>query len=256
MAYTSANISIQKLNIINKDGFLFLQDFSWELKKGKIYSLVGESGSGKTTFALSLFGILPKHATMEYQTYTILGKDWREWEKEGWNNLRGKSFVFIPQNPHVSFHPYRRIGPQILEFLKNKVNPNFTKEKVCNSWEEMGIHDPSQAYYQYPSSLSGGEKQRICISLANLCDADWVVADEPTSALDPIQEKRVIQFLLSTVYNKNCGLVFISHNLSLVSKIAEEVLVIQSGKIVEKNIKVSGVFQPWVSLYAKKLWEA
>lgn len=237
-------------------GASILDSLDWSLYPGKIYSLIGESGSGKTSFALSLFGILPENFGIEYESFRLFGTDWKEWKSRGFLPLRGQKIALIPQNPHLSFHPYRKMGAQVLEFYQY-TNPDMAKpHRIRESWENYGLRNPNSAYDSYPRSLSGGEKQRICIAMAALSGAQLLVADEPTTALDPIQEKKIVQYLQKAVASQNKTLLLVTHDLKLMQRIADEVLVIQSGKMVEKNTKGVNGFSRWESSYACELWRA
>lgn len=232
---------------------LILDDFHWEWEPGGVYGLIGESGSGKTTLGLSLFGILPPGGIVGYRSFTLLGRDYRAWEREKFSGLRGKRIGLIPQNPHLAFHPYRRLGDQVLEFYRWIFPPMADRGKILTSWEEFGLRSPESAFQSYPSQLSGGEKQRICIALVHHSPAECIIADEPTTALDPIQERKIVSDLLRSVRELGKTLLVISHDLPLVSSIAQEVMVIKSGKMVEKNTKRDGGFAEWQSSYAQEL---
>jgi ABC-type dipeptide/oligopeptide/nickel transport system ATPase component len=230
-----------------------LSSLDWEWERGKVYALIGESGSGKTTFGHSLFGILPGTSRLDYDEYSLLGRDWKAWSSLGWDHLRGKKVGLIPQNPHLAFHPYRKMGAQVSEFYKYTEKSMQSKDKIIKSWEEFGLRSPESAYNSFPRSLSGGEKQRICISMIHHSPAEIILADEPTTALDPIQEKNIMEYLLRSVKENNKTLVLITHDLKLMLRLADEVMVIKSGKLVEKNTKVLSEFSDWKSDYAKEL---
>jgi ABC-type glutathione transport system ATPase component len=230
-----------------------LSSISFSIKKGEIVAIVGESGSGKTSLLRSALGILPKNSEIKYSRYQILGEDWNNWKKDGWERFRGNRVSFIPQNPISAFHPFRRMGDQIQEAYRF-IKPVYAeKKKILETWEEFGIRDPKRAFISYPHSLSGGEKQRICIALAHFSDSDIILADEPTTALDPILAKKILDLLVGTVRKKGVGMAIITHDLVLMERIADEVLVIKSGKMVEKNTKSQGKFSPWTTEYTNRL---
>jgi peptide/nickel transport system ATP-binding protein len=246
---TLKNFSIQS----EKKSNPILNQFSWNWESGKVYSLIGESGSGKTSFAYSLFGIYPKNSWIEYSDFYLFGREFKYWESTKWKGIRGKKISMIPQNPHLAFHPYRKMGVQINEYYASVLNLQIEKAETLEHWKEFGIRDPEQAYDSLPNQLSGGEKQRICISMAHFSQSELILADEPTTALDPIQEKNIIQLLLHSVQSKNRSLVLITHNLKLMLRIADEVMVIKSGKMVELKKRKDGVFSDWKSEYACEL---
>ncbi len=249
-------VTVRELSLSLSGDRKIWKNFTHSFQRGKMYAIVGESGSGKTCFALSLFGILPAHSILRYREFQILGKDWNEIQEREWQNIRGSRVCLIPQNPSLSFHPYRTVGSQVLEFLKWKSRLEWKRKDIMKKWESMGIREPESAYFSLPSQLSGGEKQRISVALADMSGSELIVADEPTSALDPIQTRKVMDLLVRTVLEKNRCLILISHNLPLVMKVSDEVLVVRSGELVEKNMRRDGKFAPWKEEYSKKLWEA
>ncbi len=238
---------------LENKSYPILNRFSWNWKSGKVYSLIGESGSGKTSFAYSLFGINPKNAKIQYKDFNLFGKNYEYWESTKWKGIRGKKISMIPQNPHLAFHPYRKMGNQVKEYFSSVLHINSSKNETLEQWHEFGIRDPDRAYESLPNQLSGGEKQRICISMAHFSQSELILADEPTTALDPIQEKNIIQLLLQSVRSKNRSLVLITHNLKLMLRIADEVMVIKSGKMVELKKRIGGNFSNWKSDYANEL---
>lgn len=233
-----------------------LDSVSWSFESGKTYALIGESGSGKTTFALSLFGILPENSILSYDNFYIFGKDWQEWSELGWEKVRGKKICLIPQNPHLAFHPYRRVGDQVKEFFRYTCPDYASRNAILESWKKFGLRNPVSAFDSYPRSLSGGEKQRICIAMAHLSPAGLVIADEPTTALDPIQEKKTMEHILSSVQDQGKTLLLVTHDLKLMTRVSDEVIVIKSGKMVEKNRKENRIFSDWKSDYANALLRA
>ncbi|WCL47882.1 ATP-binding cassette domain-containing protein [Leptospira sp. GIMC2001] len=248
-------LEIQDLSITVRTGTKILDSFSWTFERGKIYSLIGESGSGKTSFAFSLFGILPRLSKIDYSKFDIGGTDWKVWEQRDWLNLRGKKIAMIPQNPNLAFHPYRTLGDQLIEFFAITNNDYAKPDRIIEILENFGLRSPEQAFDSLPSRLSGGEKQRICIAMVHFSGAEIIVADEPTTALDPIQTKKIMQLLLRPVKEENRTLILITHNLKLMNKIADEVMVIKNGKMVEKNIRSYGEIFSFKSEYAQMLME-
>jgi len=230
-----------------------LENFSWKVEPGKVYALIGESGSGKTTFAFSLFGMLPKHSKIFYDRFNLFGESYNFWENQKWKAIRGKKINMIPQNSHLAFHPFRTIGSQVQEYYSSVLRKNPSERECCDHWDQFGIRDSKRSFHSLPSQVSGGEKQRITIAMAQFSESEIILADEPTTALDPIQEKNMIELLMNSLKSKNRSIILITHNLKLMERIADEVMVIKSGKIVEVNSKVNGIFSNWNSDYAREL---
>ncbi|MCC5814948.1 MAG: ABC transporter ATP-binding protein [Leptospira sp.] len=253
--HSSKELKIQEMNE-QQEGKVILDSLDWEFESGKVYSLIGESGSGKTTFALSLFGIIPEQARVSYDEFTVFGSDWKSLTQKDWNQVRGKKISLIPQNPHLAFHPYRKMGDQVCEFFHHTEKNFANRDFILQTWKQFGLRNPIAAYDSYPRSLSGGEKQRISVSMAYYSPSEIIVADEPTTALDPIQEKNTMEIILKSVQEKGKTLLLVTHDLKLMSRFSDEVIVIKSGKLVEKNRKENQKFSDWKSDYANALLRA
>ncbi|MDF3820558.1 ATP-binding cassette domain-containing protein [Leptospira sp. 96542] len=222
------------------------KQIGYSLGAGTIHAVVGESGSGKSTLALALFGILPTGFILDYNTFSVCGTDLRK--RTETNN---RELFLVPQNPNLAFHPYRTIGSQMLDFLKISGNQNG-KENLLKIWESMGLS--ASQWDLYPKALSGGEKQRVCLSLAFLSKPKILILDEPTTGLDAASENIVLK-IVQNMANLGVGVVFITHELRIVESMASQVTIMKQGEVVETSKLQHKRLEP-KSDYGKALTES
>jgi peptide/nickel transport system ATP-binding protein len=216
---------------------IVLNKLSFTLEKGKTIGLVGESGSGKSLTSLAIMGLLPEQAKITQGSILYNDNNLLNFSEKQYRNIRGKSIAMIFQEPMTSLNPVFTIGYQIEEVLKTHQNltPKERKEKVLDILNLVGIPDPSSKYHQYPHEISGGQKQRVVIACAIACDPDLLIADEPTTALDVTIQKQVLDLLLSIQEKQKMSMIFITHDLAVVSQMVDNVLVLYKGDSVEYN---------------------
>lgn len=209
---------------------------SFDLFPGEIVALVGESGSGKSVSALSIMGLLEKQARVEgeilYNSENILS-----FPPKKRRRLNGKDFSIVFQEPMTSLNPMLRIHTQIAEGLKIH-HPDWNKQaifdKVIQLLDEVGIPDPEKTAHMFPHQLSGGMRQRVMIAIAVACNPKLLIADEPTTALDVTTQAQILTLLRQLNKNHQTGILFITHDLSVVAELADRVIVMKDGKIVEQ----------------------
>ncbi len=216
-----------------------VKDVSYEVKRGRTLAIVGESGSGKTVSSLASMGLLPKNIARIDQgsiRYSGINENLETLSEEAWTSLRGKHISMIFQNPMSSLNPSIRVGKQVLEVLEQhgvSGNRAAQKEKVIKLFAEVKLPQPENAYSKYPHELSGGQKQRVMIAMALACNPDVIIADEPTTALDVSVQKSILILLKQLLAERNAGMIFISHDLDVVSEIADDVVVMYRGDVLE-----------------------
>ena len=220
-------VSISKIPI--------LKNISFDLKENEILGFVGESGSGKSITAFSIINLLrskniTKTGTINYNGSFIESLGANDLEK-----IRGNEISIIFQEPMSSLNPSMKCGEQILEIILNHnlISLKKGKNKVLELIKKVQLSDSEIAYNKYPHQLSGGQQQRIMIAMAIACDPKILIADEPTTSLDGIVKKEIINLLKSIQKETKMSIIFISHDLQLVSKIAEKIIVLNKGEIVE-----------------------
>ena len=231
----SSLVSVENLVIENSEKKI-VSGLNFELKKNQISAIIGESGSGKSSFAMTLFGIIPKRFTVSYSKYSLLGKDYRSYTSTDFLSTNGREVVLIPQNPFMAFHPYISIGKQVLEYLRIKKKESASKEVIIDSFNRVKIDLPSQKFDRLPNQLSGGERQRVWIAVATILQPKILVADEPTTALDPVTQKKVLELLVKISGENQISVVFITHNIRIVAGIADDVIVLRKGSFVERAV--------------------
>ncbi|MGB2579837.1 oligopeptide/dipeptide ABC transporter ATP-binding protein [Elusimicrobium simillimum] len=213
-----------------------LSALNYTLYAGQTLSVVGESGSGKTVHALSILGLLGDTAKVEGEII-FEGKNLLKLSSKQMRDIRGRRIAMIFQDPMTSLNPVLTIGNQIAETLlaHNQADKKTVESKVIDLLEQVEIKDGGAKYNSYPHEFSGGQRQRIMIAMALACAPDILIADEPTTALDVTIQKQIITLLKNLQTQRNMALIFITHNLALVSELGGNVLVLYAGQSAEES---------------------
>ncbi len=198
--------------------------------------IVGESGSGKSQTGRAIMGLTPSQARITAKTLAFRGRNLLEMPASERRHLRGKQVAMILQDPKYSLNPVMTIGRQIIETLKTheKVSNAEAKARTLAMLEAVQIRDPERVFSLYPHEVSGGMGQRVMIAMMLICGPELLIADEPTSALDVTVQLEVLAILDKLVAERGMGLIFISHDLRLVSSFCNRVLVMYAGRVVEE----------------------
>lgn len=228
------NISFFKDGVENQ----IIKFISFEILPNQIVAVVGESGSGKSISSLALMGLLPKgiskitSGSILFDNLNLVDLSEKEFQA-----LRGKEIAMIFQEPMSSLNPSMRCGRQVEEILKQHSNLSKSKIKseVVNLFEKVKLPNPSRISKAYPHEISGGQKQRVMIAMAIACKPKLLIADEPTTALDVTVQKEILELLKDIQKETKMSVLFISHDLSLVSELADKVMVMYKGEIVEQG---------------------
>ena len=242
----------------NRGVTLAVKDVSFKIFPGETLCLVGESGSGKSVTGLSILGLLPASASHPSGTVTLsdevslLGAS-----EETMQTVRGVRISMIFQEPMTCLNPVLTIGEQIVEALELHLGMEgeMARERALDLLTQVEIPDPAQRMDDYPHRLSGGQRQRVMIAMALACEPDLLIADEPTTALDVTIQAQIVQLMSDLQKRHQMALLFITHDLSLVSEIADRVIVMQQGQIVESGPKAQVLGSPEHS-YTKELLAA
>ena len=213
-----------------------VKKISFQLKENKILGIVGESGSGKSVTSLAILGLLPKSTFLEGAVF-YNGVNLLETSERNFQKIRGKKIGMIFQEPMSSLNPTLACGKQVVEVLQQHTSLNKKEiyEEVISLFKKVQLPKPDRIFNSYPHQISGGQKQRVMIAMAIACKPDLLIADEPTTALDVTVQKEIILLLKELQKENNMSILFISHDLPLVSEIADDVIVIYQGEIVEKG---------------------
>lgn len=222
----------------NKKRYL-IENISFELKEGECLGVLGESGSGKSLTCKSIMGLLDNKTFFTEGSAIYNGKNLLESKSEELRKLRGKEIVMILQNPMTCFDPLYTIGYQITETFTEHTTLSIQeiKKKSVEILERMQLKNPEDILSKFPHQLSGGMLQRIMIGLALAMNPKFIIADEPTTAIDAITQFEIIKEFQKIKENSKVGIIFISHDLGVISEIADYVIVMNKGKIVSQGKK-------------------
>ncbi|MCU0595242.1 MAG: ABC transporter ATP-binding protein [Desulfobacterota bacterium] len=215
-----------------------LDGVSYDIRKGETVCLVGESGCGKTVSALTILGLIPRPPG-EIAGGRILfqGKNLLDLGEEEMQNIRGSRIAMVFQEPMTSLNPVFTIGDQIKEaiLVHETIGESELQERCLQLLRDVGIPSPEERIKDYPHQLSGGQRQRVMIAMALGCNPDLVIADEPTTALDVTIQKQILNLFAKLQKRRGMSILYITHDLNVVSNIADRIYVMYAGVIVEQG---------------------
>jgi len=251
-------LTLKNLNIAAQDGQpLLVSDVSFSLQPGEVMGIVGESGSGKTLVSKAILRLLPAGIEVTAGQIMLQGKDIAQLPLAAMQKLRGNSVGMIFQEPMTSLNPSMLIGRQMEEGLR--LHRNYSaqerRRRIIDMLQRVGIPAPEQAVASYPHQFSGGMRQRIMIASVMLLEPALLIADEPTTALDAIIQKDVLQLLLGLCKEKNTAILLISHDLPMIARYTQKVVVMAQGKVVETGETQTVMTRPQQA-YTQKLLSA
>lgn len=245
-------LKVDNLNI-NFGSEHVIKDVSFHLEPNQILGIVGESGSGKSVSTLSILGLLGPKAIVKgsilFENQELTGFSEKEFQQ-----IRGNAISMIFQEPMSSLNPSMRCGKQVEEVLvrHKSLSKAKAKKEVLSLFDKVKLPRPEAIFKSYPHEISGGQKQRVMIAMAIACKPKILIADEPTTALDVTVQKEILKLLKSLQQETGMSIIFISHDLALVSELADRVAVMYKGEIVEQDDVVS-IFKNAKHQYTKSL---
>ena len=254
-------LSINQLSIqFNNDGALSkaVNKISFTVAAGELVAIVGESGSGKSVTALSVLQLLPKQSTISgeilFSNKEQQPVDLIKLSRKKISSVRGNDIAMIFQEPMTSLNPVFTCGYQVMEAIQlhQQVSKEIAKHKTIELFIKVELPDPSAIINRYPHELSGGQKQRVMIAMAMSCSPALLIADEPTTALDVTVQKTILELIRLLQVQNNMGVIFITHDLGVVADIADKILVMYKGEIVEQG-KVTEILHSPKHPYTKAL---
>lgn len=230
-------LAIKFYNREDKTWLEAVHNASFNLQKGKVLGIVGESGSGKSVTSFAIMRLHDPKNTAISGSIIFNNEDVLELSETEVTAFRGNKVAMIFQEPMTSLNPVFTCGYQVQEaiMLHQKVNKATAKQQTLALFEEVQLPRPEHIFSSYPHQLSGGQKQRVMIAMALSCNPEMLIADEPTTALDVTVQKTILSLLLRLKNERNMGLIFISHDLGVISEIADDLLVMYKGDIVEQG---------------------
>jgi peptide/nickel transport system ATP-binding protein len=214
-----------------------VDDVSFQLRSGEVLAIVGESGSGKSVSALTLMGLTPRVNAMFEGTATLEGRDLLNASDDELRRLRGEEIAMIFQDPMTSLNPVQRIGAQIVEQIQahRDMGSQEAYDLTVELLERVGIPRARERIRSYPHEFSGGMRQRVMIAMALSCDPSVLIADEPTTALDVTIQAQILAVMQELRERTDAGIVLVTHDLGVVADIADRILVMYAGRVVEQG---------------------
>ena len=233
-------LEVQNLNIYFKTTSgarqQAVRNLSFEVKSGELLGIVGESGCGKSVSSLAIMGLLEFPGIAEAESIKLMGEEISKKSKEEMRKLRGSKMAMIFQEPMTSLNPLFTIGDQIRDTIEihQKCTKQEAKERSIAMLKKVGIPRPEVVYRDYPNALSGGMRQRVMIAMALANSPQLLIADEPTTALDVTIQAQILELMRDLIKDFKTSIMFITHDLGVVAEMADRVLVMYAGSLVEQ----------------------
>jgi peptide/nickel transport system ATP-binding protein len=229
-----------RVQFVTEDGIVRAVDgVTFELERGKVLGIVGESGSGKSVTAMTMLGLTRDRNTRFEGTVEYRGRSLLELPESELQNIRGNELAMIFQDPMTSLNPVYRVGDQIVEAIRTHEDTSkaAARRRVLELLRQVGIPNPERRIDDYPHQFSGGMRQRAMIAMALANDPDVLIADEPTTALDVTIQAQIIELIDKLKDDFDSAVILITHDLGVVAEIADEIIVMYAGRVVEQAAK-------------------
>lgn len=231
-------LEVKDLNIsfdIDDEMHQVIYGVDFDLESGKMLGIVGESGCGKTITSMAVLNLLPPNAAITKGSIKFKDTNLLDLNQKQMQKIRGNKIALIPQDPLTSLNPLYTVGDQILEavMLHQNVDKKTAREIAIKSLEQVHIPEAEKRFDDYPHQFSGGMCQRVIIAMALSCKPEIIIADEPTTALDVTVQAQIMHLFKEIQKEMNTSVILITHDLALISEVADDVLVMYAGRVVE-----------------------
>jgi oligopeptide/dipeptide ABC transporter ATP-binding protein len=247
MAERLLEVNDLKVRFGTEDGIVRAVDgISFELERGKVLGIVGESGSGKSVTAMTLMG-LTRGVNARFEGEVLYqGTDLLKVSDRDMQSYRGNELGMIFQDPMTSLNPVYRIGEQIVEAIQahDRVDKRTARSRTVELLRQVGIPNPETRVDDFPHQFSGGMRQRAMIAMALSCNPSVLIADEPTTALDVTIQAQIVELVSRLKDDFDSGVIFITHDLGVIADIADEIIVMYAGRVVERGSKRDVFYDP------------
>jgi oligopeptide/dipeptide ABC transporter ATP-binding protein len=247
MAERLLEVKDLKVRFTTEDGIVrAVEGVDFELDRGQVLGIVGESGSGKSVTAMTMLGLTRAHNTTFEGEVVYKGQNLLAMPERRLRDVRGNEIAMIFQDPMTSLNPVYRVGDQIVEAIltHEDVGKRTARQRTVELLRRVGIPNPNQRVDDYPHQFSGGMRQRAMIAMALSCNPDVLIADEPTTALDVTIQAQIIELIDQLKDDFNSAVILITHDLGVVADVANEILVMYAGRVVERGPKRSIFYDP------------
>jgi ABC-type microcin C transport system duplicated ATPase subunit YejF len=254
-------LSVENLRVLfnTRNGqTVAVENLSFSLEAGKVLGIVGESGSGKSVACYAILGLIPTPpGKIELGQALFHGKNLLQMSESELRHVRGNKIAMIFQDPMTCLNPYMRVADQLIEVLlqHKNISKKEARERSIASLIEVGIHDAAKRIDEYPHQFSGGMRQRVMIAMALLAEPEILIADEPTTALDVTVQAQILTLIKNLQKSHNLAVIFITHDLGVAAQMADNLLVMEKGRLVEQGTTES-IFKSPSQPYTKKLLSA
>lgn len=250
------SLVLKNLTVVTSGGKTLLDNVSWSVGSGKRLGVIGESGSGKSLTAQAILGLLPQGMTAS-GSITFNGKELLGAPESELRGVRGAQIAMIFQEPLTALDPLMKVGKQLAGPLK--LHTQLTKSQIAARSRELlalvSLVDTDRILNSYPWQLSGGQRQRVSIAMALACEPELLIADEPTTALDVTVQREILELLAQIIEKTGTTLVFVSHDLPVIATVAESLVVMKDGRVVEETTVGQALQEP-AHRYTQSLLDA
>ena len=242
-------LEVKGLNVrfATEDGLVRAVDgVDFELDRGKVFGIVGESGSGKSVTAMTILGLTRDRNTRFEGEVVYKGQNLLAMPESRLRDVRGNEIAMIFQDPMTSLNPVYKVGDQIIEAIvtHEDISKRMARQRAVELLRQVGIPNPQQRVDDYPHQFSGGMRQRAMIAMALSCNPDILIADEPTTALDVTIQAQILELIDKLKDDFDSAVILITHDLGVVAEVADEIVVMYAGRIVERGSKRDIFYDP------------